>query len=371
MGQRHPGTATSLAGRSAADCSEIGGIGEGLEKGFDPLSKDGSSSVIATYGYDPMSRRIWKEVSDVRTWYHYADEGLVGEYSNSGTQQVAYGYQPDSTWGTNPQFMKTAAGYAYYQNDVLGTPQQLVTSTGEVKWKATYDAFGEATVAAESTVTNNLRFPGQYYDGETGLHYNYFRYYEPKVGRYVTFDPIGLNDGLNSYLYVRGNPFKYIDPTGQYLQFVVPIVTGVVGAVSAATEPLNNPAATGGDVFRAAVVGFFIGATLSKVPIHGPLSHAFIKNALAGFLGNSVGQFLTNDKCSSYSPTKALAQALVAGVSGGIGNFAGYSTGLMLTVTRISAKSGIEATKAVGTISAASAGFYINGTLPSVLGGFR
>jgi RHS repeat-associated protein len=64
-----------------------------------------------------------------------------------------------------------------------------------VLWKATYEAFGEAQVTL-SAITNNLRFPGQYYDGESGLHYNYFRDYDPETGRYVQSDPIGVMGGL-------------------------------------------------------------------------------------------------------------------------------------------------------------------------------
>jgi RHS repeat-associated protein len=60
-------------------------------------------------------------------------------------------------------------------------------------------------------------FPGQYYDQETGLHYNYFRYYDPSTGRYVTTDPIGLAGGLNTYLYGSANPLLYIDPYGLWL----------------------------------------------------------------------------------------------------------------------------------------------------------
>ncbi len=61
---------------------------------------------------------------------------------------------------------------------------------------------------------NYFRFPGQYYDAETGLHYNWHRYYDPEVGRYITADPIGLAGGINLYGYVGGDPQNYIDPHG-------------------------------------------------------------------------------------------------------------------------------------------------------------
>jgi RHS repeat-associated protein len=69
-------------------------------------------------------------------------------------------------------------------------------------------------VHPQSTVVNNIRFPGQYYDVETGLHYNYHRYYNPKTGRYVTPDPIGLRSGINLYLYGLNNPIHSIDLFG-------------------------------------------------------------------------------------------------------------------------------------------------------------
>jgi len=69
-------------------------------------------------------------------------------------------------------------------------------------------------VIVTETVENNLRFPGQYFDQESGLHYNYYRDYDPSVGRYITSDPIGLIGGMNPFLYVYANPLKFADSIG-------------------------------------------------------------------------------------------------------------------------------------------------------------
>ena len=89
----------------------------------------------------------------------------------------------------------------------------LTDRNGAITWRAVADPFG-ATYPSIETVTNNLRFPGQYYDAETGLHYNYYRTYDPSTGRYLQSDPIGLAGGINTYAYVGASPLSYIDPLG-------------------------------------------------------------------------------------------------------------------------------------------------------------
>ncbi|MGE0086302.1 MAG: RHS repeat-associated core domain-containing protein [Desulfococcaceae bacterium] len=168
-------------------------------------------SVIAKYYYDPFGRRLWKEVNGVKTCFLYADEGLVGEYNAAGAVIKTYGFKPNSIWTTDPVFMKQGNEYYFYHNDHLGTPVQMTDGTGNAAWSAKYDAFGRVQVGAEMVV-NNLRFPGQYFDGETGLYYNWYRYYDAGVGRYVATDP--LKDGVNLYVYVFENPLKWIDPLG-------------------------------------------------------------------------------------------------------------------------------------------------------------
>jgi len=177
---------------------------------------------LISYTYDPFGRRISKNVNGTITHYIYADEGLIGEYAADGTNQKAYTWQPDSTWGTNPVTLTTGNSTYYYHNDHLGTPQKITDEQGTVVWSATYSAFGKATVTG--TITSNLRYPGQYYDEETGLHYNWQRYYDPAEGRYVSVDPIGFEAGdENLYRYVFNDPANLYDPTGEALPVLVSV----------------------------------------------------------------------------------------------------------------------------------------------------
>jgi len=135
----------------------------------------------------------------------------------------------------------TAGGLYYIHNDHLGTPQIMTDDTGTVVWQGDYQPFGQVQ-ASINTVENPLRFPGQYFDKETGLHYNYFRTYDPATGRYITSDPIGIDGGLNTYLYAYANPLKYVDPTGEagvllllpYVPPLIPIIVDVATAAAAA-----------------------------------------------------------------------------------------------------------------------------------------
>jgi len=175
---------------------------------------DNAGTVLARYGYDPFGRRLWKEAGGVRTYYLYTSSGLMAEFASDGSPQRSYGYWPDSQWSSNPLFIRTAGKYYYYNNDRLGVPREIVDKTGRVVWSADYRPFGSAIVSASATLSNSLRLPGQYFDQETGLHYNYFRYYDPEIGAYLQTDPVELIGGPNPYTYAGNNPLNITDETG-------------------------------------------------------------------------------------------------------------------------------------------------------------
>ncbi|WP_321845470.1 RHS repeat-associated core domain-containing protein [Paraburkholderia bannensis] len=124
--------------------------------------------------------------------------------------------------GTDGRFVQVAArtrhATYFYQNDHLGTPQELVDTSGKVVWLARYKAWGGGKRAPYGKTDpvgtdNRIRFQGQYHDEETGLHYNRHRYYDPDSGRFISKDPIGLAGGVNAFQYAP-NPVQWIDPLG-------------------------------------------------------------------------------------------------------------------------------------------------------------
>ncbi len=219
------------------------------------LDSGGTQTPIAAYGYDPFGRRTWKEVNGTKTYFIYAEEGLVAEFDEAGELIRAYGYSPVTVNSNNPVFIKSGTSTYFYHTDRLKKPVKITDVSGGVVWSATYDAYGQAQVDAGSTLVNNLRLPGQYLDEESGLHYNRHRYYDPAAGRYIQADPLGLgnrpnagkyqtsqsciqgyNDiDINYYVYADANPINKIDPFGTLsIGLGVEVSTGcipILGAV--------------------------------------------------------------------------------------------------------------------------------------------
>lgn len=163
------------------------------------------------YSYDPLGRRIAKKSPDGQiTKYLWAGDLPLQCVEPSGRT---------STWLFDPRSFRALAMVDETGElhsiipDHLGTPREMVDPDGNISWRAWHTAWGETTVDTLSRVQNPLRFPGQWEDTETGLHYSWFRYYDPHTGRYLAPDPIGLNGGTNEFRYVR-NPTGWIDPFG-------------------------------------------------------------------------------------------------------------------------------------------------------------
>lgn len=168
----------------------------------------------AFYQYNGQGQRVKKD-NGTATLFVYDEAGrLLGEYDASGMPIQEHVWFDDA-----PVAVVDGTTVHYVQTDHLGTPR-IVIDGQTVIWRWESDPFG-STAAQEdpdgdmTAFTYNLRFPGQYYDQETGLHYNYFRTYDPTTGRYLESDPIGLDGGLNTYGYALQNPLLYTDPTGE------------------------------------------------------------------------------------------------------------------------------------------------------------
>ena len=158
---------------------------------------------------------------------------LLEETNASGLAQADYIYLDG-----RPIAVMNGSTLYFLHDDMLGTPQLATDSNQTVQWQATYDAFGQASVSG--TITQNLRFPGQYFDVESGWNHNGFRDYAPTLGRYLEPDPLGrLGSGNNLYAYVFDNPIDLTDRMGLCPSRLC--VTGALEEVLKAGEGTSGP----------------------------------------------------------------------------------------------------------------------------------
>jgi RHS repeat-associated protein len=253
-------------------------------------------------------------------------------------------------------------------NDHLGTPQVMTDEAGGVVWRGVYDPFGRASIDGGSSVEMNVRFPGQYHDVETGLHYNYKRYYDPGTGRYLTYDPIGLAGGINPYLYANVNPLRFIDPTGEIIPFIAacalnPVcasavragVGGIIGGLSALVAATSDPCFDGsiGEVITS---GAIIGAGASLVPGGGALLGAAARGGAAGLGGNVAGQIATKRNIREFDVTQAITAGIVGSTAYVGGNFAGLNAALGSVRTGAGLATALAEGESVGSATSALIG---------------
>ncbi|SEA98937.1 RHS repeat domain-containing protein, partial [Alkalimonas amylolytica] len=175
--------------------------------GFNQLLSLSHKDGLSRYEYDALGRRSAKITSQGRIDYLWDGDKLLGEYQNGDFSW--YIFEP----GTHKPLFLIKNGELYsYQLDQLGTPLSVTDSNNQIVWQAHYSSFGKATVTVNQ-IDNPIRFQGQYYDEESGLHYNHFRYYDPTTGRFISQDPIGLLGGINHYQYAP-NHINWVDPLG-------------------------------------------------------------------------------------------------------------------------------------------------------------
>ncbi|WP_275629645.1 RHS repeat-associated core domain-containing protein [Pseudomonas sp. 273] len=178
--------------------------------------RDGNLLSEGRYHYDSLGRRVAKAVehdgTTKSTGFLWQGLRLLQEHRANGDS--LYLYEPDSYAPLARVDREGDEERAYYfHTDQIGTPLDVTDEDGKPVWQATYKAWGEVERYAAEEIEQNLRFQGQYFDTETGLHYNTFRYYDPVVGRFVGQDPIGLLGGQNLYLY-GPNTLGWYDPWG-------------------------------------------------------------------------------------------------------------------------------------------------------------
>ncbi|MET3120335.1 RHS repeat-associated protein, partial [Undibacterium sp. GrIS 1.8] len=257
-----------------------------------PIAVYGSNNqLIASYGYNVQGERIAKTVytdagaadktgSTGSTSYSlYRDQRLSAETDSEGRITAHYVYlygkpiakiemsantsTKHQTWktiaslggllkSTEPDASDTLASIYAIHTDHVGTPQMVTDEAQQIVWQADTTPFGMATIryaammktgqSNGSANTNtkafemNLRLPGQVYDAETGLHQNYYRDYDPQLGRYSTPDPIGIEGGINPYSYVNSSPLINIDPLGLYesdIHYYMTYFLAIIGGMSA------------------------------------------------------------------------------------------------------------------------------------------
>ena len=180
---------------------------------YDPFNRVESvtnGGVTTAYSVNALNQRVRKEGPGGVFGYIYSPEGPLLSETVPNSAAIASDY----IWLGSEPIAVVRTGLVYYIHaDQVNRPAVVTNQAKSVVWRASNLPF-DRTVTTDTFGSLNLGFPGQYYDAESGLYYNWNRYYDPATGRYLQSDPIGLQGGLNTYSYTGNNPVSGIDPTG-------------------------------------------------------------------------------------------------------------------------------------------------------------
>lgn len=179
--------------------------------------------MIVDYVYNGLGQRVWKKISMLSTSpqiysstiEHYDFDGKIITESNNRDRYYKKILREYVYKGSSPVALITNK-VLHYHNDHLQTPRSMTNAADETVFKMQMLPFGSVERYIKSDEFSNLRFPGQVFDYPTDFYYNYFRYYDPDTGRYISTDPIGLEGGINLYAYVLNDPVNLVDPLGLY-----------------------------------------------------------------------------------------------------------------------------------------------------------
>jgi RHS repeat-associated protein len=263
-------------------------------------SVSANAAPIASYGHDGLGRRIRKALPDgTHRKYVYDLDGRIIAERDELNQPVRETIFVD---GHPVAEMVGAPGVTtvrYIHTDQIGLPRLMTDASGSVIWDSAFMPFGEQVSATGSTSTDH-RFQGQLADTHASLYYNYFRDYDPALGRYIQSDSIGLQGGLNRFSYVGVSPLTRVDSNGLF--FVVGAI--VSGGLSAGGQFVGYLGANGGDI-----VGALKCINLTSV---GTAAAVGVVLPGAGNVAGSVRNVITG----VGSVRRAAASAVLAGAVG-------------------------------------------------------
>jgi len=277
----------------------------------------------ATLKYNAFGQRQVETVTGGGTHFLFGPDGaLLAEHSASGALVRNYIYLN----GKPLAIVDATGAVSYILTDHLGQPQKMLNAAGAVTWHRVAGVYGDTvSQPVGTTAANPQRFPGQQLDATTGLHYNYFRDYDPATGRYLETDPIGLGGGVNLYAYVGGNPVNRVDRDGRLLN----LVTGGVGAAAGLLTNLGMQLVqNGGDFsavnYRDVGVATVVGGVAGFVaPVAAP---SWLGAAGLGGLANIAQLGLSNwINGRRTTSCEVLTSAITGAVGGAVGGGVGYA----------------------------------------------